>query len=166
VLVGKNESGKSAVLRALSKMKPSDGADYNGLREFPRRRYTDEIAEADWPVASVRQQLTEAEREELTEVAPQLEAVELVEVTRWADVSRTFRWVGSRFSAGQDGRFEVLVAEECGDLAYSVGYETARLSIDCCSPKPWRLRVTHVYRREDGQWRLVHRHGDIAPPGR
>jgi ketosteroid isomerase-like protein len=25
------------------------------------------------------------------------------------------------------------------------------------------LRVTQVYRREGGEWRLVHRHGDFAP---
>jgi len=40
VLVGKNEAGKSAVLKGLSKIKPSDGQDYDGLREFPRHRYT------------------------------------------------------------------------------------------------------------------------------
>jgi ketosteroid isomerase-like protein len=28
---------------------------------------------------------------------------------------------------------------------------------------PWTVRVTHVYRREDGDWRIVHRHGDLAP---
>jgi len=36
VLVGKNEAGKSAILRGLSKIKPSDGELYDGLREFPR----------------------------------------------------------------------------------------------------------------------------------
>ena len=25
------------------------------------------------------------------------------------------------------------------------------------------IRVTHAYRREDGEWRLVHRHGDFLP---
>jgi ketosteroid isomerase-like protein len=27
-----------------------------------------------------------------------------------------------------------------------------------------RLRVTQIYRREDGDWRIVHRHGDIIRP--
>jgi ketosteroid isomerase-like protein len=26
------------------------------------------------------------------------------------------------------------------------------------------VRSTHVYRREDGEWKVVHRHGDNAPP--
>ena len=36
--VGKNEAGKSALFRGLSKLNPSDGEKYNGLKEFPRRR--------------------------------------------------------------------------------------------------------------------------------
>ena len=27
----------------------------------------------------------------------------------------------------------------------------------------YTLRVTHIYRREDGCWRIVHRHGDRPP---
>jgi ketosteroid isomerase-like protein len=27
-------------------------------------------------------------------------------------------------------------------------------------PEPYTLRVTTVFRREDGEWRIVHRHGD------
>jgi ketosteroid isomerase-like protein len=27
-----------------------------------------------------------------------------------------------------------------------------------------RIRVTHIYRREPQGWRIVHRHGDFAPP--
>jgi len=29
--------------------------------------------------------------------------------------------------------------------------------------QPVKLRVTLIYRREDGDWKLVHRHGDFAP---
>ena len=29
--------------------------------------------------------------------------------------------------------------------------------------EPITVRVTHVYRREDGEWKIVHRHGDLAP---
>jgi hypothetical protein len=30
-------------------------------------------------------------------------------------------------------------------------------------PRTYRLRATHVYRREDGQWRIVDRHADFPP---
>jgi ketosteroid isomerase-like protein len=26
-----------------------------------------------------------------------------------------------------------------------------------------KVRVTHIFRREHGEWRIVHRHGDLAP---
>ena len=29
--------------------------------------------------------------------------------------------------------------------------------------EPYTLRVTHVYRREHGEWKIVHRHGDPVP---
>ena len=57
--VGKNESGKSALFRALSKLNPSDGETYNGLKEFPRSRYASEFKKKDWPVVSVKFALEE-----------------------------------------------------------------------------------------------------------
>jgi len=30
-------------------------------------------------------------------------------------------------------------------------------------PKSVTIRVTHIYRREAGDWKLIHRHGDFAP---
>lgn len=65
--VGKNEAGKSSVFRALSKLNPSDEERYDGLKEFPRRRFASEFKTQDWPVASVQFKLDEAERKKLTE---------------------------------------------------------------------------------------------------
>ncbi|MCF6506851.1 hypothetical protein E9549_05445 [Blastococcus sp. MG754426] len=84
VLVGKNEAGKSAILRGLSKVNPSDGEKYDGLREFPRSRYSDEYDE-DAPVGSVRFLLDDDEREALAEQSPLLAEVRSVEVTRKYD---------------------------------------------------------------------------------
>jgi len=81
--VGKNEAGKSAIFRGLSKLNPSDGEKYDGLKEFPRRRYTDEFESQDWPVASGRFVLDEAERAELSELCPALKTVKKVTVTRY-----------------------------------------------------------------------------------
>jgi ketosteroid isomerase-like protein len=81
----------------------------------------------------------------------------------WDDVERTFRWVASRFSAGTDYELELVAADVSGDMAYTVGYERTSSSVDGGPVTPNVLRVTHIYRREDGEWRIVHRHGDHAP---
>jgi len=82
VFVGKNEAGKSAAFRGLSKLNPSDGQKYDGLKEFPRRRFTDEFKSEDWPVASVRFLLAPEERTALSGVCPALDRVEKVVCTR------------------------------------------------------------------------------------
>jgi len=79
-----------------------------------------------------------------------------------ANLTSTFAWVGSRFSGG------ALVAEDIelyssGDLAYTVGFERGLVSIDGAPPRPMTIRVTHLYRRIDGRWGLVHRHADFPP---
>ena len=56
--VGRNESGKTTLLRALHKFNPGSPEAYNPQREFPRDRYTsDYIAGGSlgdqWPVCSV-----------------------------------------------------------------------------------------------------------------
>lgn len=81
--IGKNEAGKSAIFRGLSKLNPSDGEKYDGLKEFPRRRYTDEFNSQDWPVASARFALSEDEHRKLCETCPALKDVTKVIVTRY-----------------------------------------------------------------------------------
>lgn len=78
----------------------------------------------------------------------------------WDEVSRVFRWLGSRFSDCTAYRFELLAAGVSGDLAYTVGLEHTSVSWDGVPLEPYTLRVTHVYRRENGEWKIVHRHGD------
>lgn len=81
--VGKNESGKSAIFRGLSKLNPSDEEQYDGLKEFPRRRYTAEFKDYDWPVSSVEFQLSADESQELKEICPTLKNVKSVTCTRY-----------------------------------------------------------------------------------
>lgn len=81
--------------------------------------------------------------------------------TAWPELERTFRWVASRF-ADAKMTAETEVAFVGSDLAYWVGYEQGEVAIDG-ERQPVKVRVTHIYRREDGDWRLVHRHGDFAP---
>jgi ketosteroid isomerase-like protein len=78
-------------------------------------------------------------------------------------VTRTFDWVSGRFSEGAlVPRHEVVGVS--GDLAYTVGFEEGEVRVDGGPPAPMRLRVTHVLRRVDGRWRIVHRHADFPPP--
>lgn len=84
--------------------------------------------------------------------------------TGWERLVRTFRWVGSRYSGGTAATSVVEVLGLGDELAYTVGYEGQVASVDGAPEGPMRLRVTHIYRRENGEWRLVHRHADLAPP--
>lgn len=80
-------------------------------------------------------------------------------------VTRTMAAVGSHFSSGTPLAFELVAAEVSGDLAYTVGYERSSVSVDGGPVEPNNLRVTHIYRRENGDWRLVNRHGGFGPGG-
>ena len=73
---------------------------------------------------------------------------------------QVFRWLATRFSDLTDYRFELVAGGASGDLAYTVGYEHITVSMDGGPVAPLTLRVTHLYRREDGEWKTVHRHAD------
>jgi ketosteroid isomerase-like protein len=78
-------------------------------------------------------------------------------------VTQAFHWLATRFSNLTDYRFELVAAGTSGDLAYTLGYEHVVCSIDGGPVAPFTLRVTHLYRREDGEWKIVHRHADRPP---
>ena len=77
----------------------------------------------------------------------------------WDDVSGTFRVLASRFSDCTAYDLEIVAAGASGDLAYTVAYEHTTASVEG-TPRTYTLRVTQIYRREDGEWKLAHRHGD------
>jgi ketosteroid isomerase-like protein len=37
------------------------------------------------------------------------------------------------------------------------------VALDGVPVDPYTLRVTQVYRRENGEWKVIHRHGDQIP---
>jgi ketosteroid isomerase-like protein len=80
----------------------------------------------------------------------------------WEELQPVFPWVASRYHDGEVAIDYVTVVEGV-DIAYTVGYEHAVVSIDGGDPAPSTIRVTHVFRREEGRWLLMHRHGDFAP---
>lgn len=83
-----------------------------------------------------------------------------VTTSGWNKVGTTFDWLASRFSNCASFDYEVLAAGVSGDLAYTVGVEHTTASIGEDPPATYELRVTTIFRREAGEWRIVHRHGD------
>ena len=69
------------------------------------------------------------------------------------------------FSDAVDEEVTLVAHGVSGDLAYTVHREHTRTSSNG-EPRDYVLRVTQVYRREDGTWKVVHRHadGDAAEP--
>jgi ketosteroid isomerase-like protein len=78
-----------------------------------------------------------------------------------------FRWVGSRYAGDRspvEADVEYTVAASSGDLAYTVGFERGPVRVDQGTQQDMVIRVTHIYRRVDGEWKIIHRHADFPPP--
>jgi ketosteroid isomerase-like protein len=78
----------------------------------------------------------------------------------WSAIGSTFDLLASRFSNCTSWDFELLASGASGDLAYTVGIERTTASVAGAPPTAYALRVTTIFRREDGAWKVVHRHGD------
>lgn len=74
-----------------------------------------------------------------------------------------FTGLATQFSDCTSYRFELLAYDVVGDMAYTAGLEHTSASVDG-EPRSYVLRVTQVYRREGGEWKVVHRHGDTVTP--
>src|SRR5215216_1579946 len=81
-------------------------------------------------------------------------------------VTKTFRFVASTFSDVGSFDWETLASGVAGDFAYTAAVELYTNSREGGPLERTELRATHVYRREGGQWRAVHRHADRRPPQR
>jgi len=73
-----------------------------------------------------------------------------------------FLKLAQSFSQAASSEIELIAAEVSGDLAYTVHREITSTIVDG-QRRDYVLRVTQVYRREDREWKVVHRHGDGGP---
>jgi ketosteroid isomerase-like protein len=85
-----------------------------------------------------------------------------------AEIDALFANLGRTFSNCTSHTFELQAYDVVGDMAYTVGLERSAVSLNG-TPGTYTLRVTQVYRREAGEWKVVHRHADgltepSAPP--
>jgi ketosteroid isomerase-like protein len=86
--------------------------------------------------------------------------------TRTAALTATFRWVASRHAGDGtpvEATVENTVVASSGDLAYTVGFERGPVRVDGGGERQTAIRVTHIYRRFDDGWKLVHRQADFPP---
>jgi ketosteroid isomerase-like protein len=84
-------------------------------------------------------------------------------VSGWRAVNDLFDWLASNFSNGTSYDLDITAADVSGDLGYVVGLEYSTASVGGDAPAPIALRVTLIFRREDGEWKEVHRHADPIP---
>jgi ketosteroid isomerase-like protein len=73
-----------------------------------------------------------------------------------------FRVLAESFEDCTSYAHEVIAADVQGDMAYTVGYEHTQATVNG-EPRTYSLRVTQIYRREDGEWKVAHRHADTVP---
>ncbi len=96
--VGRNESGKTALLKALHKFNPSSPESLDAHREFPRDRYTrDYLASGSmataWPFCSVAFQLADDLKTDIAAIlGPWHEPPKEVVVTRYYDQTLSFEY--------------------------------------------------------------------------
>ena len=116
--VGKNEAGKSALFRGLSKINPSDKEQYDGLKEFPRHRFTK--FNPDLPVCSVEFKLDDKDVKELSKICSMLEQTSKVIVTRLYSNDYTIKF----------------------DLEYDTLYVTTKTYLNAL--KRWEKEINHI----------------------
>jgi ketosteroid isomerase-like protein len=78
----------------------------------------------------------------------------------WASLEPIFDHLATTFPGARDTQYEVLSADASGDLGYVVAIERSTVG----DLPEWELRVTTVFRREEGAWRIIHRHADPMTP--
>jgi ketosteroid isomerase-like protein len=78
----------------------------------------------------------------------------------WAAVSTRWDWAGHQFKGGSVS-YENVTTFVSSELAYTTDIETFEARMEGMDrPTRWSNRVTHIFRLEEGEWRLVHRHAN------
>jgi ketosteroid isomerase-like protein len=82
-------------------------------------------------------------------------------VRGWEEVSARLDLAASNYRDGRDYEFENISTVVTAELAYTVEIERIRTRVGGSDElSPVAIRATTVFRREDGTWRVTHRHGD------
>ncbi|KIS27251.1 hypothetical protein TV39_12070 [Arthrobacter sp. SPG23] len=77
------------------------------------------------------------------------------------EIDEAFAVLERAFSNCTSYSFELQAYDVVGAMAYTAGLEHISTSVDG-QPRSYTLRATQIYRREDGEWKVAHRHADTV----
>ena len=79
----------------------------------------------------------------------------------WEQVAATMEHAASNLRDGEIVAFENIAKYVTPELAYTVWLERQQAKVSGREDiTPFALRVTMIYRPEEGTWKVVHRHAD------
>ena len=79
----------------------------------------------------------------------------------WERVAATLEHASSQFTDGENVGFETVAKYVSSELAYVLLIERDKVKIAGSEDRtPSALRVTMIFRLEEGTWKVVHRHAD------
>ena len=82
-------------------------------------------------------------------------------VRGWEQVEATMERAASQLREGEKGGFEIVAKYVTPELAHIVGLDRTKAKVGARQDiTPFALRVTIIFRPEDGTWKQVHRHAD------
>ena len=79
----------------------------------------------------------------------------------WEQVAATMERAASQIREGEKVGFDIVAKYVTPELAYIVWIERVKAKVGGREEiTPFALRVTTIFRPEDGTWKVVHRHAD------
>jgi ketosteroid isomerase-like protein len=126
----------------------------------------DEIRGASAKFYAGLNRMTEGDASQLADIWSHSETVTAMhpiggEQVGWSAVKESFDQVAGLASSGR-----VELADQQihfgGELAYEIGTERGQVKL-AGETITIEQRVTNIYRREGGEWKIVHHHTDLSP---
>src|SRR5919205_1540819 len=83
----------------------------------------------------------------------------------WDEVAKTAGHAASQARDGEVIEIEIVEKYVTAELAYVVQIERVKAKVGGSADiTPFTLRATMIFRPEEGEWKIVHRHADPIPP--
>ncbi len=80
----------------------------------------------------------------------------------WDAVRDSWEQAAQALSDGQVSQDDLVVVPLTDDVAYTLGTENGQAKLGEETVRiDWR--ATNIYRREGGEWKMVHHHTDVSP---